>query len=223
MYKMNCEYFEEGIIIEEGTYNIIVIENPGVLGKILYSLHNEEDYFKIYDELYKNVPSKSIMYIHDILSFNFEDRKVKTSLYNYFASIMNQDQSIKETIEESYENMIKRIIMFLNENCDLEISWKEKIDVIEILKFVGITIDEYQITNVFEKTQMVLNLLNEIMRGNIIFFVNLSTMTTNEEYSFILEQIELNNQTVVLIESTENNLEKKSHYCLDYDFYLTKI
>ncbi|MFC3632832.1 P-loop NTPase family protein [Enterococcus rivorum] len=48
--------------MEKTKCNILVVENNQVYSKIMYSLYNREDeYFKIFDDKYKNLKEKEII------------------------------------------------------------------------------------------------------------------------------------------------------------------
>lgn len=224
MISVNCAHFEDGIRLEKAKGNILVVEDNAVYAKIVYSLYDRaDDYFKVYDENFKAIAEKNIMTILNPLQFDLNDRSMKTVVYNMIINQINIDQEVKESIELCYQNIVKKIMGYLYENDDIDFIFQDAVDMKDLLKLIGLSVNQEKASGIFEKIQMLIDVLNEIANEKLLVFTNINTFLTDEEYAFVVEQINMNSQTVLLIENSRRHLDGFSYYCLDNDFYLDKI
>lgn len=223
MIRINFGHLDEDLELNKSQCNVLVIENSAVYAKAIYSLYNRDnDYFKIYDEKFKILSEKETITILNPLLFDFDNRNIKTLLYNHIMENINLDTVFKSKMEEQYRNIISSVEKFFMENIDVDFSFQHEIDIKELLKFVGLNVNQESENSFFDKVQSIINLLNEIAENRLLIFANLNVFLTKEEYLFIVEQIKLNSQMVLLMEGSENNLETIPHYLLDNDFFLAK-
>lgn len=221
MIKINFEHLDESIELTKGSVTIMVVESNAILGKIAYSLCDRSSgYFKIFDENYKPLLEKRILTIFNPLQFDFDDKSVKNLIYTYIIEQINMDIDFKQNLENQYQHMVSDLSEYLMNNIDIDLLCNNTVDIKDILKLAGISVNIENVTCVFDKIQLLLEVLKEIMENKLLIFINLNTMLTKEEYKLIVEQIDLNKQTVLLIEGNLEHLEEYSYFCLDNDFYL---
>ncbi|MGX7154358.1 type II-A CRISPR-associated protein Csn2 [Enterococcus rivorum] len=161
--------------------------------------------------------------IFNPLSFDFDERSIKTLLYNRLITQIGYEIDKKHEIEHDYRNMIYKLIQVIDENNDLDLMYKDELNYKELFKMIGLSIDQKMQTSIFEKIQLLINTLNDLAGEKLLIFTHLNILLTNQEYKYIMEQIDLNNQTVLIIESSQYILENIPHYYLDSDFFLSHI
>lgn len=223
MIQINFSHLEQPIELEKTKCTVLVVENNQVYSQIMYSLYNREDgYFKIFDDKYQDLKEKDIIPIFNPLSFDFDERSIKTLLYNRLIKQIGQEIDIKQEIEHDYRKLIYKLIQVIDENNDLELLYDDELNVKDIFKVIGLSIDQKTQTSIFEKVQLLINTLNELVDEKLLIFTNLNILITNQQYQYVMEQIDLNNQTVLLIESSQYTLENIPYYYLDSDFFLSR-
>ena len=221
MIWINFEHLDEPFKLEMGECNVLAVENNNVFSKILYSLYNyDDDYFKIFDENYKMIPEKNTLTIFNPLEFDFDERNIKTILYNKIINQLILDQEIKLEIENHYQRLLNEIVAYIDDNNDFDFCYQEKMSLKDLLKLINLSINQAKCSSIFEKTQLLIDTLNEVSNDRLLIFTNLNIMLTAEEYRYIVDQISLNNQTVLVIESNQDEIKAISHIYLDEDFYL---
>ncbi|SJZ53002.1 CRISPR-associated protein (Cas_Csn2) [Pilibacter termitis] len=223
MISINFEHLDRPIELEGKRTNILVVEENQLYSKIMFSLYNRTDeYFKIFDEKYKNIPEKKLLTIFNPLQFDFDERSLKTMLYNKILTTLNVEQTIKQDIAESYQSLVNKVMSYVYENEEIDVAFRDEIEMKELFKLIGLSINQERMTSIFEKVCMVIDTLNELASEKLLIFTNLNILLTREEYQAIVEQINLNNLTVLIIESNQYHLEEISHWYLDEDFFLSK-
>lgn len=223
MIQINFPHLEQPIELEKTKCNILVVENNQVYSQIMYSLYNREDgYFKIFDNKYKDLKEKKIIPIFNPLSFDFDERSIKTLLYNRLITQISHEVDKKQEIEHDYRNLLHKLVQVIDENNDLDLMYNDELNYKEIFKAIHLSIDQKTQTSIFEKIQLLINTLNELADEKLLIFTHLNILLTNQEYRYVMEQIDLNNQTVLIIESSQYILENIPHYYLDSDFFLSR-
>lgn len=221
MIQINFSHLEQPIGLKKTKCNVLVVENNQVYSKIMYSLYNREDeYFKIFDGKYKDLKEKEIIPIFNPLSFDFDERSIKTLLYNRLITQIGHEVEKKQEIEHEYRQMIQKLIQVIDENNDLDLMYNDELSYKELFKTIRLSIDQKTQTSIFEKIQLLINTLNELAGEKLLIFTHLNILLTNQEYKYVMEQIDLNNQTVLIIESSQYILKDIPHCYLDSDFFL---
>ncbi|NLA70398.1 MAG: type II-A CRISPR-associated protein Csn2 [Clostridiales bacterium] len=222
--RINFPHLDESIELKQNKANVIVIENSNIYGYVLFSLYDRtDDYVKIYDDDFNAILDKNYITVFNPLLFDFEERKLKTIVTNYILDKINIDQSFKESIESKYIELHTLLMKYLEDNCEVDFFSNDSVDVKDILKLVGITINQDSAVNCYEKVKLIVETLNEIAWDKLLIFTNLNMLMSEESYKAILELINLNSQTVLIIEGNDRYLSGESYYSLDSDFYLSKM
>lgn len=221
MININFEHLEDLIQLENTQCNILVVENNSIYAKIMYSLYDTEDnYFKIFNEDFKIITD--IITIFNPLLFDFNDRNMKSLLYEKLLGDLNKEVQIKHAIEQKYTFLVNQLTEFFEQNNDLNLKYSDEINYKDFLKFTGVSINQTEFTSIFERVQNIIHYLTELGNRKLVIFTHLNLFLTAEEYGYVVEQINLNNQTVLLIENSCHNLTRIPYYVLDSDFFLSE-
>ena len=139
--NINFPQLETPIHLNEDSFTILAIENKQILSQILFSLSRQTDYFRIFDDSYKDRSSQSIAILSP-LDFSVDDRKIVKILYDKIVSQMNQEIELKQEIENKYIRLCDKIYDFVVMNNDLEFNYDEELAVGDILKSMKLTISQ---------------------------------------------------------------------------------
>lgn len=223
MVQINFPHLEQAIELVESKCNILVVENNQIYSKVMYSLYNHEDeYFKIFDNHYKNLKEKEIITIFNPLSFDFDERSIKTLFHNKIMKQLSLEIDRKQEVENDYRQLIHKLMQTVDENNDLDLLYNDELDYKALFKMMNLSINQTTQTSIFEKVQLLIHNLNELSGEKLLIFTHLNILLSTQEYLYLMEQVDLNNQTVLIIESSQYGLQKIPHYYLDDDFFLQK-
>lgn len=159
------------------------------------------------------------MVIFNPLQFDFNERSIKTIFHNKILNQLALDQEIKLEIENDYQKMLTKLVDYISDNNEIDFCYQEEAKFKDLLKLINLSVNQAKCSSIFEKVQLLIDTLNEIVGECLLIFTNLNILLTAEEYQFVVEQINLNNQTALIIESSQDEIEKISHFHLDDDFY----
>lgn len=218
----NFPALDEPLCIEQHQANVLAIETVEIYSKVVYSLYQrdlglEPDYpFVIFDDNFKKITALTI--VQNPLLFNFNTTTFKKLLFHQIIGKIDIDERLH--IEKSYTDMVEYfqqeiftaldIDFFVNETCKIE----------DVLKLMQVDILD-STSSIFEKCQLILNVLKEVKNEKLIIFCGLGELLSKEEYCLVIEAANLNQQQVLLIEhGAISNSEKTRYFFLDEDLIL---
>lgn len=223
MIQINFPHLDQAIELVESKCTVVVIENNQIYSKVMYSLYNrEDDYFKIFNDSYKNLKEKDIITIFNPLAFDFDERSMKTLFHNKILKQLSLEIDQKQELENDYRCLVHKLMEVVDRNNDLDLLYSDELNYKDLFKAINLSINQTTQTSIFEKVQLLIQTLNELSTEKLLIFTHLNILLSNQEYLYMMEQIDLNNQTVLIIESSQYGLEGIPHYYLDDDFFLSK-
>lgn len=221
MVKINCEHFEEPILLNAEKETILRVDHPTVLAKIVYALCQEDDeYLRIYDDHFQMIKNKDVLTILNPLLIDLEDKTFKTLFYNKVFAEINVNIEKKQMLENDYQKIVLQLTECIDACVNFEYQVEMTMDFKEFFKGMKLTINPNGCHSVFEKVACILQILFELDCKQLIIFTLLSNFLTEEEFKIILEQIRLNKQTVLFIEGQVFSYKQILYYHLDSDFFL---
>ncbi|MDH6365212.1 CRISPR-associated protein Csn2 [Enterococcus sp. PF1-24] len=221
MIQINFPHLDQPIELVKGKCNVLVVENNPIYSKVIYSIYNHQDeYFKIFDENNKLLKAKEIVTIFHPLAFDFNEKSIKTLFYNRIINQINMEVEEKQSLENNFRSLVNQLVELVDENNNLDVAYNDDLDFKNFFKSIDLSINQTIQSSIFEKIQLIINILDELAAEKLLIFTNLNIFLSNQEYLYMMEQINLNNQTVLIIESSRYTLENIPYYYLDTDFFL---
>lgn len=214
---INFPQLGEPISISKGT--ILVIEDIPLFSKIVQNLFSYEigGEISLFNKKYEAIKANELVFISDILSFDGNSTSIQKLIYSDLENQINQ----KIELECSIENIINQLTMLIEEemlNHELPLSNCE-ICIKDVFKILEIKINLAEKT-IFEKCLMVIEIFNYLPKKKILIFNNLTSYLSANELNELIEHIELNDVSCLILESRKTLCENQ--FVLDEDYFLLK-
>ena len=206
------------IKIEENTISTLVFENKKSYRHYLEELKSmelgNEGNFILLDSNKEVNFSKSVYLVSDFFNLDVSNKKIVTKVYEELSSITNENymqlMEVKSKVLLFFEQLIQ--------NSKYQISKKDDIDIINLLKLGGFHIDIEG--DFLEKLSKFFEILVEICGIKIIITVGLQAILTEEELINFYKNIMLKKIMLINMESEyrySNKLEFEKVYIFDKD------
>ena len=186
----------------ENTRNLLVIEHPGIFCRMVKELFREDLDEETGFVLSENeVPVKKkdhLLCIVDPLSISLNEKKLLGRLIDVLKKEICSSELLIESsqIIASLENYALHMI----QNADWELTYTDKIDVLSLLKFVGIQFQDRQ-DSLIEKLFDYIKAVHELLGIRCFIFVNLFSYLTEYEIEKLYEYVQYQKVYLLLIES----------------------
>jgi len=217
--KMVHKNLEKQILFEENKINEIIIENPTFLYNFISEIKSQLSGISGNFVLSKNSKeitfSKEIELITDIFSFDLNDKKFTTKLYNELKNISySEDLYMKtQTLLSKLEEYLKELEYLSQYN----FSFNDEIDIISIFKSYGINFDINNI-KLADKFFQLVSMVNELLNKNIIIIVNLKSFISKEDLKELYAMLSYKKINLLLIENSEKyKLDSEERTIIDKD------
>lgn len=197
---------------------ILNIKSKPVFAKVLFSLRRNTDYFKILKDNFNDSKQDSIVILSP-LEFELGSRQFSKSLQDKILNDFNHSIDLKSEVETAYAKLLDKIFDFMMINMDVSIAYDDDFSVENILKKIKLSVGGGDGGDFLGVVQNILKTLKNLTSDKLIVFADLSAYLSPLEYEFIIEQVRLDDQKILLIESNAS-LGKIPRYELDEDWTL---
>lgn len=196
--------------LEENSRGLLIVESPMLFRQIIEemrrSIEDREEIF-IFSENNKIIkPWEEIGFVINPMSMELNIKKVINKLYEKISDDVTSSELLIES--NAIFQRIEEYAINITDNIDYELSYKDKIEIIDILKMLDVKLVE----NYADLTEKILEYIrvNSTLMGNKCFiFVNLNTFFSEYEIEKIYEFAEYNKMLIFLIESRQpDNVSK---------------
>lgn len=197
--------------LKENDRGILIVENAMLFRKIIdemrRSIVDKEEIF-IFSENNKIIkPWDMVDLVINPIELEINTKKVLTRLYEKIREEINLSELLVEN-NEICQN-IEKYFLHIVDNIDVELTYKDKIDVTDILKMLDVKILE-KYDDQTEKLIEYIRVNYELMNIKSFIFVGLHTFFNEYEIEKIYEFAEYNKVNIFLIENRQP--EKMSNY-----------
>lgn len=208
MIKMSIFGFENKIIFDDKTVNVLEIQNQklfcNVINDINEQCNNEKDDNNIVllEDNKRLKIDKEMYLLLDIFNIEFNSKKIINKIYSII------EQNIKNRQDNEIENITLELRKYLIEEVNeipLEFCMEREIDINDVLKAFNVKIDITCYTTILEKIEFIINILSTMKVARILVIPNLKTYLNNEELLELYKYSIYNNVKLLLI---ENSLQK---------------
>lgn len=198
---------------------LLLIEDIRIYSQVVYSIYQRENGiqpnypFLLFDENFKEVAEPVTIY-HPLL-FDLNSASLKKKLFQRITMMLDLDEKLE--VERIYNELTQYLNHKIFENLEIKVDISESCKLEDVFKLLKIAISDSS-TSIFEKSQLILNLLKEFSTPNLVIFVGLGSLITREEFLFMIETINLNQQKVLFLENRPlENLKNIKQIHLDTD------
>ena len=199
---------------------LLQIEDMRIYSQVVCSIYQRENGlqptypFLLVDENFKAIAEP--ITIHHPLLFDLNSVTLKKKLFQRIVLMLDLDEKLE--IERIYHELTQYLNHKILENLEIPMEMSESCKLEDIFKLLKITISDSS-ASIFEKSQLILSLLKEFSIPNLIIFVGLGSLITQEEFHFMIEAVNLNQQQVLFLENRPlESLKNIKHIHLDSDF-----
>ncbi len=212
--KMDIEFLDNAILLDDEIIPIIEIENKAYFYRIvndLYSLMNNEriSSIKFFDESSKEILyGGKIQVFLNFFDFEFDSKKYINGLLQYIVNELTDAD--RENIVKNF-NKLKQVYKKILNGIDIPVvlNVDSNIDSINKIMKIGISSRE----SLLENLLLIIDLERELKINKILFFVNLKQYLLEEELKELYKYSLYSQVKIVLIDSqcygVTNEYEKK--------------
>ena len=159
---------------------------------------------------------KNIFILFDLYNIDYNSKKILTKLYDIVTANINKNQDL--VIDNMMLNMRNYLIQEINE-LPFEFTMKTELDTSEVLKLFGLKIDSDNYENVFERVELMINLISTLKIAKILVIPNLKQYLADDELLEIYKYSLYNNIELLLIErENRTKLKYEKVFCIDENF-----
>ena len=177
---------ENDLTISSNWITVLEIANKKLFSsyvRSLFALVNgktpEKDMFLFRDGTEMNF-SKSVMYVSDPLSIDYNTRRILTALQKRVEDIKNNEVELWNSNEDMFVSFSASIMQFLNE-LDLDLEYDVKFDVSALFKMLNIKISDLENSTQLEKLLKLIDVLTEIGVYEMVVFINIKAFLDYDE------------------------------------------
>lgn len=198
--------WDQIIELSENKVNVICLENKAYFVKIISELNKqidgEEGKF-ILSDFTKSYPlKKRAAIVFSPFSLNFQNKKFQGEMLHQLTEIAQEEEFfLAHEVESSILNFIYKLTDYL----DYEVHVPSEISMENILKSVGLRIDEED-GDVLERLLDYFVLLHKVMGIDVIFTVNLRTYFSLEQLKLLYQNVMQHKIHIVLLENHVDEL-----------------
>jgi CRISPR type II-A-associated protein Csn2 len=220
---------EESLTLNTGKANVLVIKNERCFDRIVSSLYldvvknrKEPPYLHIFNSKFESIDKTDIVFVMHPLTFDFSENAVKKGLLKKLKGewILAEE---RDALEREYAGFISNFFRYIRSVYDLDVMIEEDFSLEALFKLLKVEISTEGVCSTFETAEMILDLWLEVGSPKLIIFCGLDNYLNNECYENLLEKMELNQQSALLL---ENNWQKNISGCgwvLDEDFEVFEL
>ena len=220
--KLRLNNFQNDISLFDGTISIIEIKNVKYYSKLIQSINDKINGYETdeiillsdSDELLKF--EKEVMMVIDLYNVDFNSKKIITKIYSSIAN------NIKGLQNNDFEEIIRKLRHYIDLELiemPFEFQLKENIEIEEILKVFSIKLEPLSYQTVFEKLELLIDIISNLKLASILILPNLKLYLSTEELIEIYKYSMYNEIKLVLIErKNDSKLKYEQTLCIDENF-----
>lgn len=210
--KLKINGFENEIIFDSEHINILTITNPQCFSHIIQVINDKSngvesnEIFLLDDNDGEINMSKEIYLLCDLFNIDYSSKKILNKLYKIISDNIQLTQDY--VIEDLSIKLRNYIIGEINE-LPFEFTMKNELDIVDILKLYDLKIDQSNYTNVFERVEVLIDIISTLNVASILVIPNLKIFLSEQDLLELYKYSLYNNVKLLLI---ERNLETKLKY-----------
>lgn len=158
--------------------------------------------FQIFDETDTLISSSKILFIPDLLSFDFNTTKITTPLKKYLQKAIANSEEEWYQLEKTATLLAEQSSQFLT-NINIPLSVNTIWDVPTWIKALGIKIDWNPTGDLLVKAQQIISINGELNLANLIVFTNLNQVYSKEEIEALAHYAVAENQAILCLQMSE--------------------
>ena len=207
--KMLLNNYENDLIFDDTYINTIEILNKKAFYQFLQNINNlaEQDNISFMENNDLINLDNKISIIYNYINFEFESKKITTSIFNIINS--NIDEKRKDKINKLY-NKLKNIYINIIGDIELNLDIQEDFKIEDISKLMKPKIVSKQ--SLIENLLLLIDIESELKIDKLIIFINLKDYLENNELIELYKYSLYKDVKILLIDNNKhitNNLEKK--------------
>lgn len=218
------ESYEFEMKFLENQINVLVIEKPQVMAKLvrdLYLQYNGKEGGFVLSDVGTIMPiEKSIEFILEPFSINCNNKKIVNKLYQELTALAKENL-MRQSMELNFQ--VTAFLETLLQEVPYHLLYKDEHDVQEILKFADVRIDSEGET-LLEQIVEYLRVMNQICGCNICVFLNLKSFLSREELKQLYDFVNYQKIYLVLLEACEGErIECEKTFIIDRDECIIEV
>lgn len=200
--NLNFSQADEPLLLSEHAtlFTVLPVRTYSQLVYSFYQLSNgikSDENVVLFDENQKDL-SKQLTVIQNPLSFDFDSLSLKKQLFSRIIETIDMDE--REKIEMTYAELVRYFNVQIFDDIEIDVSISEGYKLEDLFKLLKIKILD-ETSSIFERTQLILNVLHELGHHELIIFCGLGNWLSLEQYQLLIENVNLNQQQVLFLEN----------------------
>lgn len=220
--KLKINGFENEIIFDNEHINILTITNPQCFSHIIQVINDKSngvesnEIFLLDDNDGEINMSKEIYLLCDLFNIDYSSKKILNKLYKIISDNIQLTQDY--VIEDLSIKLRNYIIGEINE-LPFEFTMKNELDIVDILKLYDLKIDQSNYTNVFERVEVLIDIISTLNVASILVIPNLKIFLSEQDLLELYKYSLYNNVKLLLIErKLETKLKYEKILAIDENF-----
>lgn len=222
--NINFPILDAPVQLLKNQANQLVVKSVDIYGQLAYAIYQmdkglDPDYrFLLFNDDFKSL--KNVTVVQHPLLFDLDNLTIKKMLFKRIIDTLDMNE--KTVIEATYGQMVEYFNRQIFEDLDIELDISYNYKVEELFKFLKIRIKD-ETSSIFERTQLILNVLKEFNHQGLIIFYGLGQLMPALDYQLIIETANLNQQTVLFLDSEEvEELKNLKRVVVDEDYFVVE-
>ncbi|KXT76317.1 CRISPR-associated protein, Csn2 family [Streptococcus sp. DD10] len=213
--KINFPILDEPLELTQATF--LVLEDQRIFSRIVKQLYQypEEGEIKLFDKDLKALKESELLLITDIMGYNLNSPAMLKLIHADLENQLNEKPEVKSMIEKLVVTITDLLAFECLEN-ELDLEYDE-ITILELIDALGVKIETVSDTP-FEKVLEIVQVFKYLSKKKLLIFINVTAYLSKEEVACLVEYIQLNQLTVLLIEPRK--VYDFPQYVLDQDYFL---
>mgnify|MGYP004679400459 CR=1 FL=1 len=202
--KLVHKNIEKHLEFKENKVNVLVVENNGMLFKLINELQSqiegENGTFVLSENGELLNISKEIELITDVFSLNLNERTSVNRLLNSLTGYTQSAEMINKSRE--LQMVLNEYLSELTQNEELPVSFADEINMQSLLKALGVEF-ENEYNSICEKLLVYMRIMNRYFQKEVFVLVNLKTFVNEDELKDFYQNAFYEKLNLLLFESTE--------------------
>ncbi|WP_251421208.1 MULTISPECIES: type II-A CRISPR-associated protein Csn2 [Lactococcus] len=222
--NINFPILDAPVQLLKNQANQLVVKSVDIYGQLAYAIYQmdkglDPDYrFLLFNDDFKSL--KNVTVVQHPLLFDLDNLTIKKMLFKRIIDTLDMNE--KTVIEATYGQTVEYFNRQIFEDLDIELDISYNYKVEELFKFLKIRIKD-ETSSIFERTQLILNVLKEFNHQGLIIFYGLGQLMPALDYQLIIETANLNQQTVLFLDSEEvEELKNLKRVVVDEDYFVVE-
>lgn len=221
--KLVHPILEQHIKFEENIVNIICVENPKYLVKMILDIQSQVQGFDMGEFVLsenKLIDFKNnVELITDIFNLDFNSKKLTNKIHQILA-----ENAVDEEFYLKSAEITSQIREYINElilDSSYDLTYNDKLDPPAIIKMAGIKASEEEQQSILERILKYVELNQELLGTKLFVFVNLKSFLDQEDLKDFYREILYRKINILLLENCYKydiiELEIERYFILDKD------